>query len=44
MEVPGAAPDALGVLLRAKGTLKFTGTYDRSSGTFTVKFTGKLTL
>ena len=35
---------ATGKLKRAKGTLKFTGTYDRSSGAFTVKFTGKLTL
>jgi hypothetical protein len=27
----------------AKGTLRFTGKYDRSSGAFTVKLTGKLT-
>ena len=27
----------------AKGTLRFTGHYDRSSGAFTVKLTGKLT-
>jgi hypothetical protein len=33
-----------GKLLKAKGTLKLTGTYDRGAGTFTVKFTGKLTL
>jgi hypothetical protein len=33
---------ATGKLAKAKGTLKFTGTYDRSSGAFKVKFTGKL--
>ena len=32
-----------GKLAKAKGTLKMTGTYDRSSGAFTVKFTGSLT-
>jgi hypothetical protein len=34
---------ATGKLLNAKGTLKFTGTYTRSSGAFSVKFTGTLT-
>jgi len=34
---------ATGKLKKAKGTLKFTGTYDRSNGSFNVKFTGKLT-
>lgn len=29
-------------LAGAKGTLKMTGTYDRSSGAFSVKFTGKI--
>lgn len=29
-------------LVKAKGTLKMTGVYDRSSGAFSVKFTGKL--
>jgi len=29
---------------RAKGTLKFTGVYDRGQGTFSIKFTGKLTV
>ncbi len=33
-----------GKLAKAKGTLKFSGVYDRGAGTFTVKFTGKLTL
>lgn len=33
---------ATGKLLRAKGTLRFTGVYDRDGGTFTVKFTGFL--
>jgi len=32
-----------GKLARAKGTLKMTGTFDRSSGAFTAKFTGSLT-
>jgi len=32
-----------GKLLKAKGPLKFTGTYNRGSGAFTVKFTGTLT-
>lgn len=32
-----------GTLAKAKGTLKFTGVYDRGAGTFTVKFKGKLT-
>jgi hypothetical protein len=32
-----------GKLAKAKGTLKLTGTYDRSSGAFSVKFTGSLT-
>ena len=34
---------ATGKLLRAKGTLKFTGTYNRASGAYSVKFTGTLT-
>jgi hypothetical protein len=34
---------ATGKLKKAKGTLKFTGTFDRSNGAFQVKFTGKLT-
>lgn len=29
---------------KAKGTLKFTGVYDRGQGTFSIKFTGKLTV
>ena len=33
---------ATGKLKNAKGTLKFTGTYDRGSGAFTVKFVGTL--
>lgn len=33
---------ATGALLKAKGTLKMTGTYDRSSGAFSVKFKGLL--
>ncbi len=33
---------ATGKLVRAKGTLKMTGTYDRSSGAFSVKFRGSL--
>jgi hypothetical protein len=32
-----------GKLLKAKGTLKFTGVYDRGAGTFSVKFKGSLT-
>jgi hypothetical protein len=32
-----------GKLKKAKGTLKMTGTYDRSSGAFSVKFKGSLT-
>jgi hypothetical protein len=32
-----------GTLAKAKGTLKFTGVYDRGAGTFTVKFKGNLT-
>jgi hypothetical protein len=32
-----------GKLKKAKGTLKFTGVYDRDAGTFTVKFKGTLT-
>jgi hypothetical protein len=31
-----------GKLAKRTGTLKMTGTYDRSSGAFTVKFTGSL--
>ena len=34
---------ATGKLKGAKGTLKFTGTYDRGAGTFKIKFTGSLT-
>jgi hypothetical protein len=34
---------ATGKLKNAKGTLKMSGTYDRSSGAFTVKFKGSLT-
>jgi hypothetical protein len=33
---------ATGKLAKAKGTLRFTGTYDRGAGTFSVKFTGSL--
>jgi len=33
---------ATGALAKAKGTLKFTGTYDRGAGTFSVKFFGTL--
>lgn len=33
---------ATGTLLKAKGTLKMTGTYDRTSGAFTAKFKGTL--
>lgn len=33
---------ATGALLKAKGTLKMTGTYDRTSGAFSVKFKGAL--
>jgi hypothetical protein len=32
-----------GLLVKAKGTLKFSGIYDRTAGTFTVKFSGTLT-
>ena len=35
---------ATGKLKKAKGTLKFTGTYDRGSGTFVVKFKGSLSI
>jgi hypothetical protein len=34
---------ATGLLAKAKGTLKFTGLYNRDDGTFSVKFTGILT-
>lgn len=34
---------ATGTLAKAKGTLKFTGVYDKGAGTFTVKFKGSLT-
>jgi len=34
---------ATGKLKGAKGTLKFTGTYDRGTGAFSVKFKGALT-
>lgn len=33
-----------GKLAKAKGTLKFTGIYDRSDGSFSVKFKGPLTV
>jgi hypothetical protein len=33
---------ATGKLAKAKGTLKFTGLYNRGAGTFSVKFTGSL--
>jgi hypothetical protein len=33
---------ATGKLAKAKGTLKFTGLYNRAAGTFSVKFTGSL--
>ena len=33
---------ATGKLAKAKGTLRFTGVYDRDGGTFSVKFTGLL--
>ncbi len=33
---------ATGKLAKAKGTLKFTGLYNRGAGTFTVKFSGSL--
>jgi len=33
---------ATGKLAKAKGSLKFTGLYDRDGGTFSVKFTGLL--
>jgi hypothetical protein len=32
-----------GKLAKVKGTLKMTGTYDRSSGAFSIKFSGALT-
>jgi hypothetical protein len=32
-----------GKLLKARGTLKFTGVYDRGDGTFSIKFKGTLT-
>lgn len=34
---------ATGKLAKAKGILKMTGTYDRSSGAFSIKFSGILT-
>jgi hypothetical protein len=34
---------ATGKLAKAKGTLKFSGTYSRDDGSFSVKFTGTLT-
>ncbi len=37
-----AVVKATGKLAKAKGTLKFTGLYDRGQGTFSVKFTGSL--
>jgi hypothetical protein len=35
---------ATGKLLKATGTLKFSGIYDRGAGTFSVKFKGNLTV
>lgn len=35
---------ATGKLAKAKGTLRFTGVYDRGQGTFSVKFKGTLTI
>ena len=32
------------VFKKAKGNLKLTGVYDRGQGTFSIKFTGKLTV
>ena len=37
-----AVLEGTGKLIKAKGTLKMTGTFDRSSGAFTAKFTGSL--
>lgn len=37
-----AVVNATGKLAKTKGTLKMTGTYDRSSGDFSVKFSGTL--
>jgi hypothetical protein len=37
-----AVVKATGKLAKAKGTLRFTGVYDRDGGTFSVKFTGTL--
>ncbi len=34
---------ATGKVLKRKGTLRMSGTYDRSSGAFSVKFSGSLT-
>ena len=34
---------ATGKLAKARGSLRFTGVYDRDGGTFSVKFTGTLT-
>ncbi len=34
---------ATGKLAKAKGTLRFTGVYDRDGGTFSIKFIGTLT-
>ena len=34
---------ATGKLAKRKGTLKMSGTYDRNSGAFSIKFTGSLT-
>ena len=34
---------ATGKLAKARGTLKFTGVYDRGQGTFSIKFKGSLT-
>jgi hypothetical protein len=37
-----AVVKATGKLAKAKGSLRFTGVYDRDGGTFSVKFTGTL--
>ena len=37
-----AVTKATGTLAKAKGQLRFTGTYDRDAGTFAIKLTGTL--
>ena len=39
-----AVTKGTGKLAKAKGILKLTGTYDHTSGAFSVKFTGTLTI